>query len=191
MKKKPNFSNLLVIAHGKSEYDIFMFVLSSLGKPLYVYANKKGKQYDSIQITSLSQTLKKSPFNNQKNFNNKYPSIEKDKKTYVNFKIAIVMDTDDCTQREKENFLSKNMFEGHWLYDYIYPIHNTENLEDVLNRCKIPYPESKKENYQKVFPAGRGILPKTSIKNVSDLLAKYPHSTNMHEVLEYALKGLD
>lgn len=183
---KLNTSNLLVIAHGKCEYEIFEYVLQAIKKPKYIYALKQGKQFRSIQITSLRNIINRSPFDNFDNFVNKYSSLEIKNGKIIDFKVAIVMDTDDCTSEEKENFLNKQMFRGHWLYDYIWPIHNTENLEDVLNRCKIEYPGSKKRNYSSIF-VQKGCTQDESIKSIIQKLSKYNKITNMHEVFQYCL----
>ena len=65
------------------------------------------------------------------------------------------MDTDDCTQEQCDSYKSKKMFEGHWAYDYIFPVFNTKNLEDVLTKAKVPYTKTgdrRKKEYIKLFP---------------------------------------
>ena len=101
-------------------------------------------------------------------------------------KVAIVMDTDDCTSEDKENFLNKEMFRGHWLFEYIWPIHNTMNLEDVLKKSEINYPGFKKRNYSSIF-VQIGCTQKDSIKSIIEKLSKYNQKTNMHEVFQYCL----
>ena len=116
-----------------------------LQKSRNIYARKQGKQFHSIQITSLRNLLYKAPFDTFKHFINKYGSLEIKNGKIQDFKVAIVMDTDDCTSEDKENFLNKEMFRGHWLFEYIWPIHNTMNLEDVLKKAKSITPVLKKE----------------------------------------------
>lgn len=183
---KLNTSNLLVIAHGKNEYEIFEYIFQAIEKPKYIYARKQGKQFHSIQITSLRNLLYKAPFDTFKHFINKYGSLEIKNGKIQDFKVAIVMDTDDCTSEDKENFLNKEMFRGHWLFEYIWPIHNTMNLEDVLKKSEINYPGSKKRNYSSIF-VQRGCTQKDSIKSIIEKLSKYNQKTNMHEVFQYRL----
>ena len=49
------------------------------------------------------------------------------------------MDTDDCSEDEKRKFINKEMFKGHWAYDYIVPIYNIPELETVLTEAKVPF----------------------------------------------------
>ncbi|TKZ15846.1 hypothetical protein EZH24_13855, partial [Brachyspira catarrhinii] len=74
----------------------------------------------------------------------------KDNQIDKNFKIFIIMDTDDCTAQQKSEFINKNMFKNHWAYNYIVPIYNDDNLENVLIKATIEV-ENKKD-YIKIFP---------------------------------------
>ena len=64
------------------------------------------------------------------------------------------MDTDDCNENQKNSFKNKSMFKGHWLYDYIVPIYNDSNLEEVLVEAGIKFQKNgneRKVNIQKFF----------------------------------------
>ncbi|MEI0517284.1 hypothetical protein [Brachyspira murdochii] len=68
--------------------------------------------------------LKGKDINTLDHFKNTYKdNLEiKDNKTIIDkdFKIFIIMDTDDCkNEEEKNNFINKNMFKNYWAYDYI------------------------------------------------------------------------
>ena len=68
------------------------------------------------------------------------------------------MDTDDCSEEQKENYISKRMFRNHWAYDYIVPIFNTPDLESVLVKAGIKFKkmgERRKKEYIKIFPTDK------------------------------------
>lgn len=71
------------------------------------------------------------------------------------FKIFIIMDTDDCTEQQKRDYISKDMFKNHWAYPYIVPIYNIPELESVLVKSKIKFEkkgDARKKEYIKIFP---------------------------------------
>ena len=49
-----------------------------------------------------------------------------------NFKLFIIMDTDDCDEITKSKYISRELFEGHPLKEYIVLVYNVSNLEDVM-----------------------------------------------------------
>lgn len=70
------------------------------------------------------------------------------------------MDTDDCTEKQKEEYINKSMFRGHWAYDYIVPIFNSPALEDVLDKANIKFDKkgSERKNILEYFPLQVSIL---------------------------------
>lgn len=100
--KKLNYTRCAVICHGKSEFQIAKFIKSNLHLKMEIFAKNKGES--SIQITSLMDFIDKKIFTNIKKFAEDY-SIERNKNQLIGFKIFIIMDTDDCTELQKENFL--------------------------------------------------------------------------------------
>ena len=47
------------------------------------------------------------------------------------------MDTDDCDETTKSKYISGELFEGHPLKEYIVPVYNVSNLEDVMIKAGI------------------------------------------------------
>ena len=96
-------------------------------------------------------------YKNRVSFKNKFDDIEpiKDRKKLPNyFKVFIIMDTDDCNENQKKSFKDKSMFKKHWLYDYIVPIYNDNNLEEILVDAGIKFQKNgnkRKTEYPKVF----------------------------------------
>jgi len=162
------FTEIMVIVHGKSEYEICSYIKSNLKIKMEIIAQKKGK--NSIQINSLKNILGNITFKNKKNFLNEYNDIRSDtKKNILNFKLFMIMDTDDCTAEDVENYMDKSMFINHWLYDFIIPIYNIKDLEDVLKKAGIPYETKDKGNYVNIFPTNRG---KADIQQVQEFDSK-------------------
>ena len=65
--------------------------------------------------------------------------IKYDKKSKVlkDFRLFVIMDTDDCSLETKEKYILGELFEFSVLKDYIVPIYNIENLEDVMIKAGI------------------------------------------------------
>lgn len=184
---KINNSFIVTIVHGKSEYKIVEYIYQAIKQSnKNIFANNKGRQ--SIQITGLQKVFNKRPFDSIDNFKNHFTNVVVEKGKLKNLKIAIIMDTDDCTSAIKIQYLDKSLFSGHPLHEYILPIHNTENLEDVFNKCSIDYPRSKKGDYAKIFPK-KGVLPLESIKSVNEKLKLRPHATNLPDFIDYCIKN--
>lgn len=184
-----NYAYIVTIVHGKSEYKIVEYVYQTIRQSnKNIYAKRSGKNFSSIQINGLEKLLQSYPFNSINNFITHFSNIEVENKKIKNLKIAIIMDTDDCSHQTKEKFLDKSLFINHPLYEYIMPIHNTENLEDVFRKCSIKIPNSKREDYSKIFPQ-RGITSLEAINQVNKKLKSKPQATNMPEFFDYCLKN--
>ena len=98
------------------------------------------------------------------------------------------MDTDDCNESQKKSFKNKSMFKEHWLYDYIVPIYNDSNLEEVLVDAGIKFQKNgneRKSEYPKVFPMN-GISDVEGIKKFGKCL-KNSKKTNMEEFINFCL----
>lgn len=200
-KRKLSYTKAIVIVHGKSELQIVDHIKSNLRISIESFSEKNGER--SIQINGLKNTLGNTIFKKIECLLAKYPKIEvsgKGKKTKLeNFKIFIIMDTDDCTSEEANNFINKEMFKKHWAYEYIYPIYNTSNLEDVLKKCNIKF---KKENiskmknknlkkcYVKIFPTDSSYSGKNDYQQLSEFSLNLTSckNTNMNEFVDYCIK---
>ncbi len=194
---KENYVNGVVICHGKSEWLMSRHISSNLHLRVKSYAKDKGKH--SIQITALKNLLLSNPFNKQSSFVAEYPVEEAGKgknKKLVNFKLFTIMDTDDCTEPQKKDYLSKKMFEGHWLHEYIAPIANVPNLEDVLTDAgmmpKKIRDDEKGEYYARVFPVNSKPLSDDTLKEILTLrnFVEKSRNTNLLEYIDYCLSLL-
>ena len=191
--RKLNYTKALVIVHGKSEKQICQYIKNKLRLKIEIYSDKNGEK--AIQITSLKNTLNNKIFKSYRNFINTFEDIEltdNNKSINNNFKIFIIMDTDDCSEDEKRKFINKEMFKGHWAYDYIVPIYNIPELETVLTEAKIPFTKTgvkRKKEYIKLFPTDPK-YNKTDEVQIKELLnaLKKQKNTNLNDFLDFCLK---
>ena len=191
--RKLNYTKALVIVHGKSEKQICQHIKNKLRLKIEIYSDKNGEK--AIQITSLKNTLNNKIFKSYRNFINTFEDIEltdNNKSINNNFKIFIIMDTDDCSEDEKRKFINKEMFKGHWAYDYIVPIYNIPELETVLTEAKVPFTKTgikKKKEYIKLFPTDPK-YNKTDEVQIKELLnaLKKQKNTNLNDFLDFCLK---
>lgn len=188
-EKSKNCIKSVIICHGLSEYCIVKSIGSNLRLNLGVYAEQKGKS--NIQINSLTKHLNNKVFSSPKQLLNKYRIDTYEKSFHPLFKIFIIMDTDDeeLNPIDIENFKNKNMFRHHWASQYIVPIYNTKNLEEVLLKAKIiDETFSNKSQYAKIFPINNNasIEDRKQIENICASLEPITN-TNMEILLKHLL----
>ncbi len=159
-----------------------------------IISEKGGEK--SIQINSLKHLLKDKCFTSLDNFIAYFNDVEiirkKTKKMLPSdFKIFIIMDTDDCTEEQKENFISKQMFKQHWAYEHIVPIFNTPDLESVLVKAGTKFEKKgakRKKEYIKTFPTDKKYSNREGIelKSFAENLEKV-QETSLHHFIQFCL----
>lgn len=194
MGRPISYLKAVVICHGKSEKQICDFIKSNLRIKIESHSDKHGGK--CIQITSVMKTLNSMIFKSFNNFVKIYDDVEicynkKKKCLSSNFKIFIIMDTDDCTPLQKEYFINKQMFKDHWAYSYIVPIYNNKNLEDVLVTSNIKFEKKgseRKKEYIKIFPTDDKYLKKDSLQ-LQEFCEQLINNdrTNMDEFIKFCL----
>lgn len=168
-----NYTRCAVVVHGKSELVLVKYIYTNLHLPVKIIAKDKGR--GSIQINGLMDFLNKKQFRTIKEFANEY-SVEYDKKTkrLKNFKLFTIMDTDDCDEATKEKYISGKLFDGHPLKEYIVPVYNITNLEDVMLKAGIMV---------KRIPASQPSLsapvPSRSVQTAKQLWHRFPHRASV------------
>ena len=190
-----NYTKCAVIVHGKSEFSLVKYIYTNLHLPVKIIAKDKGR--GSIQINGLLDYLSKKQFRTLKQFADEY-TVEYDKNTrsLKNFKLFIIMDTDDCDEDTKSKYISGALFEGHPLCEYIVPIYNDSNLEDIMLKAKIMVkriPDAKKSSYYtKIFPINTGALSVDTINQVRTFAKKIKdiQETNMQVFIEYCFQQM-
>lgn len=190
-----NYTKCAVVVHGKSEFALVKYIYTNLHLPVKIIAKDKGR--GSIQINGLNDFLKKKQFKSLKEFASEY-SVEYDKKTksLINFKLFIIMDTDDCDEATKSKYITGELFQGHPLKEYIVPVYNNENLEDVMIKSGIMVERIKDSQkgsyYSKIFPINTDPLSADTINQVRTFANKIKgvKGTNMLEFVEYCFQQL-
>jgi hypothetical protein len=186
------YRKAVVIVHGKSERLLASYIYTNLHLPITIYDRKNGSC--SIQINGLSSILSRRPFINLKGFAEEF-SVEYDKKEHKlkNFKLFIIMDTDDCSDSTRDDYISGKLFESSCLKDYIVPIYNTPNLENVMMKAGIMQkriPDSQKGSfYSKVFPINHEPFSNDTLKQIELFSKKISNinETNLMEYVDYCL----
>ena len=191
-----NYTKAIVIVHGKSEKQICQHVKSKLRLKMEIVSNNNGES--SIQITSVKQTLNNTIFKSYNSFIKKYEDVKlsnNNKYLDEDFKIFIILDTDDCTENQKSAFINKEMFKSHWAYDHIVPIYDSPNLEEVLKKANVPFTKTgdkRKKEYVKIFPTDPKYekSDEIQIQELCDNLKKQTN-TNLNEFLDFCLKAAE
>lgn len=195
-KMKPCYLKFIVIVHGKSEKQICEYIKSNLRIKMEIISEKKGEK--SIQINSLKHILQDKRFSSLDNFLIFFDDVEiikekTKKKLSSNFRIFIIMDTDDCTDEQKKNFISKKMFQKHWAYEYIVPIYNSPDLETILTKAGIKFEKKgvkRKAEYIKIFPTDKKYSNREGVelKSFAENLSKISE-TNLHNFIYHCLSA--
>lgn len=190
------YKKAVVIVHGKSEHYLASYIYTNLHLPVVIVGRNSGRS--SIQINGLKSFLSSRPYNNLKTFADTY-SVEYDKKEkkLKNFRLFIIMDTDDCSEKTKEDYISGRLFENSRLKDYIVPIFNSPNLEDVMMKAGIMtkrISDSQKGSYySKIFPINHDPVTNDTLDQIRLLSNKLANvkETNLLEYVNYCLSLID
>lgn len=191
-----NYTKAIVIVHGKSEKQICQYIKSKLRLKMEIVSNNNGES--SIQITSVKQILNNTVFKSYNSFIKEYEDVKlsnNNKSLDEDFKIFIILDTDDCTEKQKSAFINKEMFKSHWAYDHIVPIYDSPNLEEVLKKANVPFTKTgdkRKKEYVKLFPTDPKYekSDEIQIQELCDNLKKQTN-TNLNEFLDFCLKAAE
>ena len=189
------FYKSALIVHGKSEFHLVRFIYTNLHLSVKIISKDKGR--GSIQINGLKELLNKKCHRTLSAFSKEY-SVEYDKKEkkLKNFKLFIIMDTDDCSEKNKSEFISGEMFRGHPLQEYIVPIYNITNLEDVMIKAGIMIKRisdsEKGTYYSKIFPINTEPVSNDTLKQIRLFASKIKgvKQTIMLEFVEYCFEQI-
>ena len=195
-RSAPCYKKGIVIVHGKSEWHLVRHVYTNLHLPLVLIARDKGKS--SIQINGLLEYMnRKCKCRSLKTFAEEH-SIEYDRKNKIlkNFKLFTIMDTDDCEEETRKKYISGELFRGHPLAEYIVPIYNSPNLEEIMIRAEIMTrrirDSEKGTYYSKIFPLNTEPMSVETIHQVRIFASKLKgiRESNLMEFMEYCFELL-
>ena len=194
-RRKPNYLKCIVIVHGKSEKQICNYIKSKLRFHMEIIGKEKGQK--SIQINGLQSLFNKdtrlSTFNDFITYFSVLLIEGKKNKIASYFKIFVIMDTDDCSDEQRKKYISKELFKGHWAYDYIVPIFNSPDLENTMVKAGIKFEkkgDERKKEYIKIFPTDKKYMKNESVelssfaKNLSII-----KETNMEYFINYCIQN--
>ena len=184
------YKKAAVMVHGKSERYLASYIYTNLHLPVVIIDKNKGR--NSIQINALKNILSSKPYNNLKSFADEY-SVEYDRKEKAlkNFKLFIIMDTDDCSEKTREDYISGKLFENSCLKEYIVPIFNSPNLEEVMIKSGImtkKIQDSQKGNYySKIFPINQDPFSNDTLDQIRLFLKRLENvkETNLQAYIYY------
>lgn len=184
-KRQLRYTCAVIVVHGKTEEKFAKYLSLALRVNIHII-----KDTTSIQVNGLINKM-----------NSKFKTLEDLKKMCMldvhkkeiknSFRIFTIMDLDDCEESEKNSYKNKRMFDNYKFKDYIVPIYNDGNIEEVFYDAKIydtiPHDSEKLNAFDKAFPSKNG---RPEIINVEELNKKLKNSnkTNMDIMLEYLLE---
>ena len=107
-KKTENYLKAVIICHGASEYYIAKHLKSNLRLKIEIDSKNNGEH--SIQINSILNFLNTTTYVSEHNFIKKFKDDIPNGKIHPQFKIFIIMDTDDeeLTHTDIENYVFSN-----------------------------------------------------------------------------------
>ena len=123
--------------------------------------------------------------------------FDRKEKKLRNFKLFIIMDTDDCSDKTREDYISGKLFENSCLKEYIVPIFNSPNLEEVMIKSGIiakKIPDSQKGSYySKIFPINQDPFSNDTLDQIRLFSRKLENvkETNLLEYVYYCLSLID
>lgn len=104
-----NYTKAIVVCHGKSEKLIAEYLKTNLHLNIVICAKDKGEH--SIQITSLYNFLKNKVLSEKSDILKKcILNLDKKNKKIMDFNIFTIMDTDDCSEEQREEYKNGNIF---------------------------------------------------------------------------------
>ncbi|WP_195268303.1 hypothetical protein [Eubacterium sp. 1001713B170207_170306_E7] len=191
-QKKLFYSEIMVIAHGKTEFLFCQSIKANLRIPMIIESNNKGRS--SIEITGILKYLETNYYlKNKKNFSSFYETIEYDKKTRmpVNFSIYPIMDLEENYDMSLiKKYKNGHLFDSHWLKTFVHPIYNDHTFEDVFKEANLSCAQNDKDkgNYNAYFR--ELFLEQTGKECIEMLIEKFKKTekTNMELFLEHCLK---
>ena len=187
----PNYICAIVVVHGESENIITKHIKSSLRLNVYIH-----RRSTSIQINGLLNELNTN-FGDIKQLKSKLKNqLDIDKNKVKNFKIFTIMDTDDCTDKMKKQYINGDLFSSYNLKEYVVPIYSNPDLENALYLSglipKIFNDSEKVKEYGKLFPinrvaVGNSQLPLEEMKKTYSKLESNG-ATNLELFIKYCIE---
>lgn len=131
-------TNIVVIAHGRSEMILSQRLSRDLKVPIVLYSRSNGSE--TISLSHLPDILSSPPFDGERSLHKAYPGLEylPYSSTHMpNLAIVPIVDVDGDTGHIR-SYLSKDMFIDSPFRNRIVPVLNNPNLEAVMEDIGYP-----------------------------------------------------
>lgn len=172
---------IVVIPHGESERIVAKSLQSNLRLGMHIH-----RCPSSIQIAGLSKEMSTGSF---KSFDALYREQERlfvKKGKPGEFTIFTIMDTDDCSDRMFDEYISRNLCRESVFFERITPVFCRPNLDIVMKKMGYDInPRYKTKSYRKCFPGNHD-----SIDDAQEMLvrAKACPDTNIELFIERCIE---
>lgn len=122
------------VCHGRCEYVMAKKIKSLLRLPISIYAESNGKC--SIQVHGLLKFVAHQPSLRSREAYLRDNGINKSdaKSFFDHHKIIFLMDLDDASSSEADDYVSGRLFSKEWYAPYAMPIYFRPNLDAVTKR---------------------------------------------------------
>jgi hypothetical protein len=173
----------VIVCHGLSESIVFGNIKRLLRIPMEVYFDhNNGLNIESIP-KFLAVRFMKSPGSFQTEFI--HAPIKCRNNRFEDFRLYFVMDVDQATTKQVNDFYNKALFKNHWCSAYVHPILSRPNLDVVMERAGYPIDRADKGN------SYRGIMNNIFLENLPQFSAqlKAIPTTNIPDLIDYLLES--
>lgn len=181
-------SDAVIIAHGKSEYDLFYGLIAWTDREPNLFARDGGRR--NIAISHLRDVLTDVPFTSEKKLHERYRYLNyrpRGSPAFGDLKIFPVMDYDGDNANVLP-YITDNLLCGSSkvpLAGYVSPVLNYPNLEEVMSSIGYDVVGIDKGEFYKELV--RGLKRKTDILEFYNKLRDCD-TTNMDAVIYHILK---
>lgn len=180
-KLEQNYLQSIVIVHGLSEKAFCDNVSRTLRLSQKVISKDGG--HSSIQVTSLDRQLNRKYFKSPRLLKSEFANLNIVKSEIKDCLIFSILDVDDCTEKQKKDYINGVFKSQYWFGHAIQPIYNDPNLEETMKNIGIEV--VNKKAYSSIFEPN-----KWSDEALIDLWKrlKKVKNTNLDRYLEYCLR---
>lgn len=175
----------VIVCHGLSEFVVFSEIKRLLRIPMEVYFDhNNGLNIESIP-KFLTVRFMKNPGSFRKEFS--HAPIKCSKNGFEDFRLYFVMDVDQATAKQANDFYSKALFKNHWCSAYVYPVLSRPNLDVVMSKAGYSIDLAHKgDSYGQ-------IMDRVFLEDLPEFSSKFKtiRSTNISSLIDYLLESHD
>ena len=180
-------SDIIVIAHGKSEMIMAKAMMKALRLQITVFNPYDGRQ--DVAIGNILDVMDNNGFRDERAIHKKFPDLNYETRSnppMPGLKIFPIMDIDSYGKM-KRAYVTGNMFKEYPYNNRIFPIFNDPNLDDVLKKLgyKVDTNGSNKvTSYHEIFDN----MDDKGFFELSGEMRELPDMTNLSIFFETCLR---